>query len=494
MTAKSSCTKHIILCAFAMWVGFANAAQPETTAMPGKPFLMLGNYDVATLGYTIEEVALQGTATSYKSKAGTHDARPAETAPYATRIVVVRPADPAKFNGTVVVEWLNVTGGVDAAADWTTLHREIIRSGFAYVAVSAQKVGVEEGPNPMGGPSYALKKVDPARYGQLSHPGDAFSFDIYSQAGGVLRGLTANKAVGAKKVLGPLTAKRIIGVGESQSAMFLTTYVNLVDPMAKVYDGFLIHSRFGGSATLEGASIRGEPADSQPQPVKLRSDLRVPVMTVVTETDVLGARLLGFYGARQPDTERLRIWEIAGAAHADTYLMGAGAIDSGLVPAEKLAAALAPTRERAGMKLEQLINSGPQQHYVMQAALSHLHNWLSGAQAPPHGSPLRVIDGQPPKFALNADGNAEGGVRTPWVDVPTMRLSGVGGEGSLIAQLVGFSEPFDEATLQRLYPGGQSEYLQKFERSLLAAIEAGFVLSADKQEILDLARVSYPAK
>jgi hypothetical protein len=486
MTSISKYASQIILCAVAMW-NIADAAVPATIPVPGKPFLMLGTYDVAALGYTIEEVFLKGNATSYKSKVGSDVAQPAETAPYATRILIVRPTDPAKFNGTIVVEWLNVTGGVDAAADWTTLHREIMRSGFAYVAASVQKVGVEGGPNPMGG-SYALKKVDPARYGELTHPGDAFSFDMYSQVGSVLR------EPNASKVLGPLIPKRVIAVGESQSAMFLTTYVNRVDPVAKVYDGFLIHSRFGGSAPLDGASIRSAPAENPQQPVKLRSDLRVPVMTVVTETDVLGGGLLGFYRARQPDTEKLRIWEIAGAAHADTYLMGAGAIDSGSAPIEKLAAALAPTRERPGMKLDRLINSGPQQHYIMQAALSHLDRWLSSSQTPPHGSVLKVVDGEPLTLSMNSDGNAEGGIRTPWVDVPTMRLSGVGSGSSLIAQLVGFSEPFDEATLQRLYPGGQSEYMQKFERSLSAAIEAGFILAADRQEILDLARASYPEK
>jgi Alpha/beta hydrolase domain len=484
MTSIRKFANQIILCVLAMY-GIANAAAPEIVPVPGKPFLMLGTFDVAALGYTVEEVFLKGTATAYKSKTGSDDAQPSETAPYATRMVIVRPIDPAKFNGTVVVEWLNVTGGVDAAADWTTLHREIMRSGFAYVAASVQKVGVEGGPNPMGG-SYALKKVDPTRYAQLSHPGDAFSFDMYSQAGSVLRSPNASKALGA------LVAKRVIAVGESQSAMFLTTYVNRIDAVAKAYDGFLIHSRFGVAAPLDGSSIRSTPIDSQ-QAVKLRSDLRVPVMTVVTETDVIGAGLLGFYGARQPDTEKLRVWEIAGAAHADTYLMGAGTIDSGSAPIEQLAAALAPTRERPGMKLDKLINSGPQQHYVMQAALSHLDRWLSSTQPPPRGSALKVIDGEPLTFVMNADGIAEGGIRTPWVDVPTMRLSGVGSGSSLIAQLVGFSEPFDQARLHRLYPGGQSEYLRKFERSLSAAIEAGFVLAADRQEILNLARASYPA-
>jgi hypothetical protein len=489
MRTTETRTASAILFTFAMWIGAANAAAPVTASMPGKPFLTLSSFDLAELGYTVEEFSLQGTATSYTSKPGVYNAQPAAESPYATRMVVVRPSDPAKFNGTVVVEWLNVTGGIDAAADWTTLHRELMRSGYTYVAVSAQKVGVEGGPNPMGGQSYALKKMDPARYGQLNHPGDAFAYDIYSQAGSVLRGSGENK--GASTVLGPLTAKRVIAVGESQSAVFLTTYVNAVDALARVYDGYLIHSRFGGAAPIDGASMVSA-SEGQPQAVKLRADLRVPVMTVVMETDVLGARLLGFHAARQPDTARLRVWEVAGAAHADTYLMGAGAIDSGSAPVEKLAAALAPTRERSGMKLEKLINAGPQQHFVMQAALWQLNRWISSGKAPPHGTPLKVIEGDPLTIARDAHGNAQGGIRTPWMDVPTMTLSGVGSQGSLIAQLVGFSEPFDQATLHRLYPGGQSEYLKKFERSLSSAIAGGFILPADKQGILDLARVAYP--
>jgi DNA-binding Lrp family transcriptional regulator len=63
-------------------------------------------------------------------------------------------------------------------------------------------------------------------------------------------------------------------LGESQSAVFLTTYVNAVDPLAKVYDGFLIHSRFGRSASLESAPITA--ASNQPQFVKFRTDLRAP--------------------------------------------------------------------------------------------------------------------------------------------------------------------------------------------------------------------------
>jgi hypothetical protein len=49
--------------------------------------------------------------------------------------------DRAKFNGSAPVEWLNISAGGDGAPDWNTTHREILRQGYAYVAVSAQRVG-----------------------------------------------------------------------------------------------------------------------------------------------------------------------------------------------------------------------------------------------------------------------------------------------------------------------------------------------------------------
>ena len=92
------------------------------------------------------------------------------TADYTTRIVVLTPTDDAKFNGTVIVEWLNVSGGIDAPAVWFMAHREIARAGYAYVAVSAQQVGVEGGASLVGA-DMSLKAQDPERYSRLQSPG-----------------------------------------------------------------------------------------------------------------------------------------------------------------------------------------------------------------------------------------------------------------------------------------------------------------------------------
>ena len=93
----------------------------------GKAVMGANSFDLATVGYQEDEYFVSGTATSYTApEALTPDGRwtvaTGPSAPYTTRVVVRRPSDPAAFNGTVVVEWLNVSGGLDASPDWTYAH------------------------------------------------------------------------------------------------------------------------------------------------------------------------------------------------------------------------------------------------------------------------------------------------------------------------------------------------------------------------------------
>jgi Alpha/beta hydrolase domain len=474
--------------------GLAAAAGASLTAVPGKPVLLLGSFDLAPLGYQMEEFFLSGTATSYRlpgeaTADGQWNAVADATAPFTTRIVVIRPANAAKFNGTLLVEWLNVTAGQDTPADWMVAHREMLRKGYAYAAVSAQKVGVEGGPSVMG-QGTALKKADAARYGTLAHPGDAYSFDIYSQAGAAL------KAAQGKGALGPLVPRQMLSIGESQSAAFLTTYVNAVDPIARVYDGFFVHSRFGSGAPLSGAGMGGG-ATKVPDHVAFRRDLRVPVLTLITETDLLGARLSGYHASRRPDDRKLRVWELAGAAHADNYMFGGALMDSGSMGSAALAKVFMPTLTSPMGKVDKPLNAGMPHHYVVQAALAAVDRWVRTGSAPKSTRPLELATGGTrgvePSLALDANGLAKGGVRTPWVDVPTIRLSGKGDPKSFIGMLAGSGELFDQATLARLYPGGKADYLRKFTRSLDAAIRAGHILKDDRQEILDIATINFDA-
>ncbi|HTY29472.1 MAG TPA: alpha/beta hydrolase domain-containing protein, partial [Mycobacterium sp.] len=166
------------------------ANEPVVTHAPGKPKLLLGAYDLAALGYTDDEFFVSGSASAYAplgdlGSDGHWAATPSGSADYTIRIVVLKPADASSFNGTVIVEWLNVSGGIDAPAVWMMGHREILRRGYGYVAVSAQQVGIEGGASL--GMDLSLKKQDPERYWHLNHPQDAYSYDIFTQAGRLVR-------------------------------------------------------------------------------------------------------------------------------------------------------------------------------------------------------------------------------------------------------------------------------------------------------------------
>ncbi len=457
--------------------------------VPGAITLAPGVFDKPPPGYVVEERFISGTATSYALASGAPVAStgtPLATAEFRSRIVVARPQDPAMFNGTVIVEWLNVTGGTDGAPDWTYVHREIIRRGYAYVGVSAQNVGLNGGTFAMPG-ILPIRKANPERYGALLHPGDAFAFDIYTQAGKLVADAASNG------VLGGLQPKRVISIGESQSAAFLVTYVNSVDPLAKTFDGFLIHSRFRGAAPLDGnflASFQTKPGQGI-APVPFRTDLRVPVLNLITETDLLSPDV-GYFPARQPDTARLRTWEIAGAAHGDTYLMEGGMLDTGHATVEDLARAFTPVASLFGQPTVKPISAAPQHHYVLEAGLRTLASWVETGNAPPQAARIEVNGDTPPAMATDEIGNTRGGVRSPWVDAPTAIMSGLGQTPGGLAGLFGSTVPLDQSTLARLYPKGRAEYLAKFAAALETAIDGGYILSDDKAEILDLARFLYP--
>jgi Alpha/beta hydrolase domain len=464
-------------------------SSPETRSatlsgpVPGAPFLgQPTSYDLAALGYSNEEYFLAGTARSY--------AGAAPEAAYRTRAVVRRPLDAARFNGSVVVEWFNVSGGLDAAPDWGFVHRHLMREGFAWVGVSVQKVGIEGGG--FAAISMPLKKMNAERYGSLSHPGDAFAFDIFSQAG---------RAVRDGRLLGGLAPKRVLAIGESQSAMYLVTYVNRVDADARVFDGFLIHGRGGSGAPLDGSPAIRAPIKETAAAVssgrgaasllagsdRIRDDVRVPVITVQSETDVVG---LGSVGARQDDAPRFRLWEIAGAAHADMYLLVASGLDDGTLPPAELARLLAPTDSVFGMKMGAPMNAGPQQHYVLQAALAHLERWAAGGSPPPTAPRLELADGGASPFALDASGLVRGGLRTPWVDAPTAVLSGLGQSGAEFAFLFGTTRPLGPGARARLYPGGRPDFLARFAKASDEAVAAGFLLEADREEIRAVAALT----
>jgi hypothetical protein len=481
----------------------ASIEGPNVVAVPaafiegpiaGPPTLVGTFINLLSLDYTVEtEYLVSGTANAYVNvnelgSDGKWQVQASEQGDYKTRLVVIRPTDPATFNGTVVVEWLNVSAGFDSPPDWLAAHTELIRSGFAWIGVSAQKDGVDA---LLDGSACAINPtcLNGDRYDDLglSHPGDNFSYDIYSQIAQALR------TPGDASPLGNLEALRFIAAGESQSAGRMMTYVNAFAPMHALFDGYFIHSRTAGSAPLQGSFTDAEASVPTPEVVRVRDDLGVPSLMLQTETDLF---ILGSYPSNQADSNNFRLWEVAGTAHADLYTFLDSRFDLGTDPV--IAAIVENLTPVPGIiECTIPVNAGPQ-HFIVNAAFRALNTWIVDGTAPAKADRLEVA-GDPPAFVKDDLGNTKGGIRTSYVDAPIAVLEGEGQPQPDFSEvteinldeidfcfLSGTTQLFDTATLASLYADNDA-YIDAVNSTTDDAVSKGFLLTEDAQLMKDYA-------
>lgn len=376
--------------------------------------------DLAASGYVEKEFYLSGAADAYS----TTGAKLASDVPYRTRIIVRRPSSQAAFNGTVLVEWQNVTAGYDLDALWNRRH---LREGYAWVGVSAQRVGVNQ-----------LRSWSPARYGSLDVTGggafttDQLSYDIFAQAAQAL------KSPSLVDPLGGLEIQRVLAIGASQSASRMTTYYNVVLPQEQpVFDGYAFI--VGSAPTRVGAE---------------------PIMQVLSETDVTTPL------NRRPDSEVFRRWEVAGAAHSgwegQEYRRPLSIRDLGA----------APVYDCTNPPFSRVLLS-----QVIEAAYAHLVRWVDGGSPPPH-APYLEFSG--PTKARNELGLALGGIQLSQVAVPTALNTG-SNSGPSFCILFGTHVPFSDEQLDTLYRN-HGRYVSAVTRTDTANVQAGYILRADAQE------------
>jgi hypothetical protein len=445
----------------------AATVSPGSGPPPMSEFPELPGLDWSRFGYEWSELYIDGDAHSY------HDVTPltadgawtiaadATTAPFKTRLRVLKPSNPRCFNGTVYVEWFNVTALQDAAPVLGYAHNEITRQCAAFVGVSAQAAGVN-----------ALLSQFPDRYGSaganLTHPGDSYSYDIFSQAGEAI-------SADASSILGPsFEVERLLAVGQSQSAGRLVTYVNALAEKG-IYDGYLIQGRGANGAALRQAPLT---PIGTPGPTLIRTDLTQPVLSFQSEAE---SRL-----PRQPDSPRFRWWEVAGTAHIDAYSNSVSFNDYGdLAGARLLFDRMVHPFTGPFLIFGHCtfgVNAGGQ-HWVFQAAVHKLNDWVAKGTPPPTAPRLATSDGTGAgALVLDQHGNATGGIRTPHVDVPiaTLRPSGntPAAGGLNFCGTFGTTTPFSAEKLAQLYRNHWI-FALKWNLSTASAVKAGFMLPFD---------------
>jgi hypothetical protein len=268
-------------------------------------------------------------------------------------------------------------------------------------------------------------------------------------------------------------------VGRSQSAFRLVTYINAVHPLAKVYDGYLVHSRGANAAGLTSEGLVREADSPVPAGARIRADVGVPVLDLQTEGDMLALRS---HLARQEPGRHYRRWELAGAAHAE-------------IPRW---VAHAPPPLEFGQGCKDPVNVAPH-HAVVKAALRALTTWVRDGPAPPQSPAIELADpSAPDPVVRDRFGNAKGGIRLPELDAPTATLDGTantgtaeGGPGGArnFCFLFGRTRPFDEATLRMLYPS-QEAYVNAFGRAADLLVKQGYWLKAEADAARQAARDS----
>lgn len=422
--------------------------------------------DISQKGYVEEEYFIEGIAPRYRvagkqGKDGKWTLEEREPSPYKTRFLFHRPADPAKFNGTVIVEWGNVSSGYEITlADVPEVYDE----GFVYVLATVQPAALTGFANKPQG----LCAWDPDRYGGLHIESDGASYGIFTQ---IARAVGKERVFSGPDPLGGLEVRRIIGTGGSQSGGRMQTYLNGVQPIEQVFDA-TVHFLNAGSAcdfTDEpGHHDPTVPDDKPRRPIfsLVRDDITIPVIALNSQTECSFYTLFS-----QPDTDLLHVWEIPGASHFG----------------EKLSRALRRKTDRDGLSnsLEEY-RPYPISNVLWQpslaAAFLQLNRCLNGTCAlQSYPRIQRKLTGG---YALDEHGNVKGGIRLPELEVPTAVYPSKGRLG-----LSGATLTFPPEKLQALYPTHE-DYVKKVAAAAQAALEAGVITPQRAEEYQRMAQAA----
>jgi hypothetical protein len=428
--------------------------------------------DLSKVGYVEEEYIISGGANVYDwAPEGTLTVK-TPNAPYADRILVRRPADPARFSGTVVVELMNPARRFDWAMMWSYSHDYFIEHGDAWVGIT------------MPGSVAGLQKFNPTRYAGLSFANPTPDAPCAGAKGGPAPAEEGLRWDMMSQVAAALKSGRMTGLRAERVFMTtqigdVTTYINAVHSHAKLengkpaYDGYMIKNLpvAGRISQCSAAPAKGEARQTL-------TGVNVPVISVMAQGEVPGS-----IASVRPDSDdpsgRFRLYEIAGAAHIEKY-----AYDAGFpVFADQIAAVGAAQGSpawpfNAACTPEIPLSDHPLLKYSYDAAFSNLDQWVRKGTAPPHADRIQMKDAT---LVLDQYGNGVGGVRSPYVDVPvatyTTSSPGPGTCGEL-GQVV----RFDAAKIQSLH-GDAKSYASKVSQSVDHMVKDRFLTESDGKKL-----------
>lgn len=407
---------------------------------PGLPPLPL-----AAAGYAQEEYFVSG---EFEGRA------------YRTSLLVRKPKDPARFSGVVIVETLHAAGAVPMSAH----HMALVSEGHGYAMVASQKAALDT----------HIKASNPNRYGSLEIPapdaplrGAETSADDANPMAAQLRELARQEPVSnailsqvgallkANDRGGPfagMTVRHLVMGGSSQTGGTTLRYIRDAHEGARQSDGSPIYD--GYFPALAGGT----------EPVGRRD---VPVIHALGEGDMMGGRPLGYRrdNSDEPD-DRFRLYEFVGVSHVPTRGV-------------KSAVEIFPLLADASHPDDQLSQFPSAMFYF--AALHNLIEWVTKGIPAPRSEPIEIdAEGQ---IVRDEHGNARGGVRLSYIDVPFATFIARSSGGDMYRGMIGQQIPFPKDKLKALYPT-HDDYVTKVRRCLESLESDRWLFPKDAAELL----------
>ena len=253
-----------------------------------------------------------------------------------------------------------------------------------------------------------------------------------------------------------LHVDKVVLGGYSNTGAVVRDFIANAHPQARLADGEPVYDGYFPAQTAVGSAPTAIP------------DVDVPVLEIQGERELIETFRRGFdrLGYRRPDSDSYRLYEVAGLSHV-TSRPGDGFLPNPYNCVE-------PVRSQF-----------PNRH-VWNNALRNLIAWVHDGIPPPRA----------PRIELEADGrtvrrdqygNAVGGVRTSYLDVPIATYGAAstnapGAPPSSRCDFFGYQVDFTHERLAQLYPT-HAHYALAVSRSLAQLVRDRWYLPRDAQEL-----------
>jgi hypothetical protein len=472
------------------------------TPVPATPQLPLSSAhrvgteysDLAAAGYVEEEYYLSGIAPAITA-AGEN----LLDAPYITRILVRKPANPAKFNGTVIIEPFSWFG--ERGAGWILTRDYLLRQGYAYVGYTLNinqpaqdpkfpplpDVEADDATDPAS--LYRpvvnfefMRRFDYARYANLATYYDPTRFQ---------RGDAPDPFVPQSQAIGAqlaLMLKSNLAGGPMRGLDVARVYVNSWAVTAQVWMDYLDQGRHqqwrmpDGSplidAYMTGRMIFGEVGGEMIHvPRNMPSD--APFVTIYTQSEAMYEAMANRPLPADSDHPKLRYYEVMGTPHLRLA-------DHGTEHREHLAADVGKGDDP---KCQTLYDEPAE--YIFSALLDGMDQWVRFGKAMPKAARAKRAGAA---IARDQKGqNMIGGVRPPWIIVPS--ASYMTEQETQCGLIYDTKLPYSATKLRNLY-GNYDNYQKQFEAAKIKAIQQGMLLPEDAAKLAPMATPQdfHPAK